>query len=155
MNFDLLVTFVMWLSLPTTEIYLKTYFWVLCYDLRSCFEIFLAHGNTHFHCSGFLSNLRLPSKTEFSRKIFTILNTFLTIQDFWATLRLPWKTEFALKFFTVFNILFTLRIFEELALALNSLYWIYILYRDMRWGSWLGRHCLFQSQICECINRME
>ena len=48
---------------------------------------------------------------------------FLAIQDFWATLRLPWKTEFALKIFTVFNIRFTLRIFEQLALALNSLYW--------------------------------
>jgi len=58
-----------------------------------------------FHCSRFLSNLRLP-----------------------------WKTEFALKFFTVLNILFTFRIFEQLALALKnsvswnfSLYWIYFL----------------------------
>ena len=63
---------------------------------------------------------------QFSRKIFTVLNIFLTIQDFLATLRLPWKTEFSLKIFTVFNILFTFRIFEQLALALNSLYWIYI-----------------------------
>jgi len=71
------------------------------------------------------SNLRLPSKTEFFRKIFTVLNIFLTIQDSCATLRLPWKTKFALKIFTVFNILFTSRSFEQLALAMNPLYWIY------------------------------
>jgi len=84
--------------------------------------------------------LRLHSKTEFSRKICTIFNIFLTLQDFWETLRLPWKTEFALKIFTVFNILFTIRIFEQLALALISLYWIYIFYSDVRLGTWLGRH---------------
>jgi len=32
------------------------------------------------------------------------------------------KKEFALKIFAVFNILFKFRIFEQLALALNSLY---------------------------------
>jgi len=101
----------------------------------------------YFHCSGFLSNLRLPWKTEFPLKYYTVLNIFLTIQDFWATLRLPWKTEFALKFFTAFNIFFTFRIFEQLALALNSLYWIYSFYSDVRWGSWLRRYSLFQSQI--------
>jgi len=85
-----------------------------------------------FFTSGFLSILRLPWKTEFSLKIFTVLNIVLTIQDFWATLRLPWKTEFALKLFTVFNILFTFRIFEQPALALNSLYWIYIFYSEWR-----------------------
>jgi len=52
----------------------------------------------YFHCSGNLSNLRFPSKTELSRKIFTLLNIFLTIQDFWATLRLSWKTKFAWNF---------------------------------------------------------
>jgi len=36
------------------------------------------------------------------------------------------KNRVAQKFFRVFNILFTLRIFEQLALALNSLYWIYV-----------------------------
>jgi len=45
--------------------------------------------------------------------------------------------------------------FEQLALTLNSLYWIYIFYRDVRWGWWLGRHCLFQSQLCECMDWME
>ena len=75
---------------------------------------------TFFHCSGFLSNLRLPWKIKFVLKIFTVLNIFFTIQDFWATLRLPWKTEFALKIFTVLNIHFTFRIFEQLALALKN-----------------------------------
>ena len=96
----------------------------------------------YLHCSGFLSNLRLPWKTEFSMKIFTVLNIFLTIQDFWATLRLPWKPEFGLKFFIVFNIIFTFRIFDQLALALNSLYWIHIFtvtcgeVRDWGAGMW-------------------
>ena len=91
-----------------------------------------------------------PNYTDHPKWIYTehnVLRIFLTIQDFWATLRLPWKTEFALKLFTVFNILFTLRIFEQLALALNSLYWIYIFYSDVRWGSWLGRHCSFQAKF--------
>ena len=35
---------------------------------------------------------------QFSRKIVTVLNIFLTIQDFRATLRLPWKTEFSRRF---------------------------------------------------------
>jgi len=26
---------------------------------------------------------------------------------------------------------------------------------DVRLGSWLGRHCLFQSQFCECMKWME
>ena len=60
-------------------------------------------------------------------EIFTVLNIFLTIQDFWATLRLQWNTEFALKILTVFNVLFTFRVCEQLALAVNSLYWIYFL----------------------------
>jgi len=98
--------------------------------------------------------LALALKNRAFPEIFTVLSIFLTIQDFWANLRLQWNTEFALKFFTVFNILFTLRIFEQLAFVLNSLYWIYIFYSDVRWGSWLGRHCLFQSQICECMNWM-
>ena len=46
-----------------------------------------------------------------------------------------------------YTVLFTFRIFEQLALALNSLYWIYIFYSDVRWGSWLGGHCPFQSKF--------
>ena len=105
--------------------------------------------------------MRLPWKTEFPLKYFTVVNIFLTVQDFSATLRFPWKTEFALKVFTVLNILCTFRIFEQLALALktesalNSLYAIYIFWSDVRRGPWLGRHCLFQSQIREYMNWME
>ena len=50
-----------------------------------------------FHRSGFLSNMRLPWKTQFALKIFAVLNIFFSIQDFWPTLRLPKKTEFAWK----------------------------------------------------------
>ena len=35
-------------------------------------------------------------------------------------MRLPWKTEFALKIFSVLNILFTFRTFEQLALVLKT-----------------------------------
>ena len=47
----------------------------------------------HFLHSGFLSNLRLPWKTECALKIFTLVNVLFTIHDFLAALRLPWKTE--------------------------------------------------------------
>jgi len=73
-----------------------------------------------FHHSAFSSNLRLPWKTEFALKIFTVLNIFFANQDFWATLRLPWKTVCALKFLTVLNILFTFKVFEQFALALKN-----------------------------------
>jgi len=115
----------------------------------------------YFHCSGFLRNLLLPWKTEFSLQIFTVLNIFVTIQVFWATLRLPWKAEFSLKIFTALHILFTFRIFEQLVLALKNgecpeFAVLNIMFcSDVRWDSWLGRHCLFQSQICECMTWME
>jgi len=64
----------------------------------------------YFHCSGFLSNLRLPSKTEFSRKMFTILNIVLAIQDFWATLRLPWNFSLYSKYFLHSGFLSNLRL---------------------------------------------
>jgi len=51
------------------------------------------------------------------------IENIFTVQDFWATLRLPWKTEFALKIFTVLNIPFAVRIFEQLALALKNREW--------------------------------
>ena len=80
-----------------------------------------------FSVQDFLATCACLQK-QFFRKIFTVLNIFLTIQDFWATLRLPWKTKFALKIFTAFNILFTFRNFEQLALALNSLLNISFIY---------------------------
>jgi len=103
--------------------------------------------------------------------IYCIENIF-TVQDFWATCTCIRKQSFPAKFslcliyflpFKIFEQLcpypekqslpwiFLLsiyfRIFKQLALALNSLYLMYTFYSDARWGSWLGRHCLFQSQI--------
>jgi len=69
--------------------------------------------------SGFLSNLRLPWKTEGAQKCLAVLNIFFIIQEFWVTCAFP-ENRVALEFFTVFNILFTFRIFEQLALALKN-----------------------------------
>ena len=102
----------------------------------------------YFLHSGFLSNLRLPWKTECVLKFFTVLKYFLSfrifeqlafvlknrvrpdifhwieytfhIQDFWATCACPEKNRVALKIFTVLNILFPFRIFEQLVLALET-----------------------------------
>jgi len=91
-----------------------------------------------FHCieyisyhSGFEQLCACP-ENEFALKISLYWIYFLH-SGFLSSLRLPWKAQSALK----------------------SLYWIYIFYSDVRWGSWLGRHCLFQSQICEYMNWME
>jgi len=62
-----------------------------------------------FHRSGFLSNMRLPCKTEFALKYFTVLNIFFTFRIL-SNLRLPWKTELPGKF---------------------SLYWTYIFYHSV------------------------
>jgi len=112
--------------------------------------------------------------------IYSIKNIF-TVQDFWATLRLPSKIDFSLKIFTVLNC--HSRFLSNSALTLENRvcpenfhciqytfciqdFWatyacpefavlnIYC-YNDLRWGLRLGRHCLFQSQICECMNWME
>ena len=68
--------------------------------------------------SGFLSNLRLPWKTELPWN-FSLYWIYVLHSGFLSNLRLPWKTECALKFFTVLNIRVTFRIFEHLALALK------------------------------------
>ena len=72
-----------------------------------------------FYYSGFLSNLRLPWKTE------SALNSLYWIcifyySGFLSNQRLPWKTECALKIFTILNILFAFRIIEQLALDLKT-----------------------------------
>jgi len=59
------------------------------------------------------------------------------------------------------NILFTFRIFEQLALALKNrecpdlivLNIYFLQWRAVRFMT--GRYCLFQSQICECMNWIE
>ena len=63
-----------------------------------CFEYISYH-------SGFLCNLRLPWNTEFTLKIFTVLNILLH-SGLLSNLPLPWKTK----------------------CSLNSLHWIYIFY---------------------------
>jgi len=65
-------------------------------------------NSKYLSCRPFQS-LRLPWKTEFALKFFTVLNVSFTIQDLWATSRLPWKTEFALKIFTLLNIFFAIQ----------------------------------------------
>jgi len=72
-----------------------------------------------FYYSGFLSNLRLPWKTESALKFFAVLNIFFIILEFWVTCTCP-ENRVSLEFFTVLNILLTFRIFEHLALALKN-----------------------------------
>jgi len=103
----------------------------------------------NFYCSEtrIFEELGLALKTEFSLKMFTVLNIVFTFRIFEQlvlalksrvcpeftvlnicflsfrilnNLRLPCKTEFALKFFTVLNYFFSFRIFEQLALALKT-----------------------------------
>jgi len=66
-----------------------------------------------------ISPFRIFEQLALALKIFSVLNTFFTIQDFWATCACPEK-QFALKILTVLNILFSFRIFEQLALALKN-----------------------------------
>ena len=83
-----------------------------CPEKQSCPENFHCIEIFFYHISGFLSNLRLHS-------------------GFLSNLRLPWKRQCALNFFTALNIHFlSFRIFEQLALALNSLYWMYIFFHS-------------------------
>ena len=70
-----------------------------------------------FH-SGFLSNLRLPWKTELPWSFSMYGNVFI-IQDFWATCACPENR--VCPEFTVLNIYFlSSRIFKQLALALKN-----------------------------------
>jgi len=101
-----------------------------------------------------LNNLRLPSKTVFLQN-FHCIEYISYHSRFLSNSALTLKNRVCLEIFHCIQYTFTFRIFEQLALALNLLYWIYIFYSDVRLGSWLGRHCLFQSQVCECMNSME
>jgi len=53
--------------------------------------------NIYFSSFRILNNLRLPRKTEFALKIFTVLKYFLSFRIF-EQLELALKTEFALNF---------------------------------------------------------
>ena len=110
-----------------------------------------------FHCSEFFSNLRLPWKTEFSLKIFTVLNIFLTIQDFWATLRLPRKTVKYI--FTVLNIYFlSFRILNSLHLpwirCIEHIFFTMTCGEVRDWGGTVSFKAKFASVWIEwsCIN---
>ena len=51
---------------------------------------------------------------------FTVFNIYFLSFRILNNLRLPWKTEFALKFFTVLKYFLSFRIFEQLELALKT-----------------------------------
>ena len=69
--------------------------------------------------SGFLSNLRLPWKTELPWN-FSLYWNIIYHSGFLNNLRLPCKTKCALEFFTVFKYFVPFWIFEQLALALKT-----------------------------------
>jgi len=97
-------------------------FWAICAcpEKQSCPDIFHCIWTCIFYHSGFLSNLRLPWKTELRRSV-SLYGIHFLHSEFLSNLRLPWKTEGALIFFTVLNMyLLSFRIFEQLALALKN-----------------------------------
>jgi len=94
-------------------------FWTTCACPEKQRVPWIHYLNVFFYYSGFLSNLRLPWKTERALKFFAILNIFFIILEFWVTCACP-ENRVTLEFFTVLNILFTFRIFEQLALALKN-----------------------------------
>jgi len=51
---------------------------------------------------------------------FTVLNIYFLSFRIWNNLRLPCKTEFALKIFTVLKYFLSFRIFEQLELVLKT-----------------------------------
>jgi len=90
-----------------------------------------------FHRSGFLSNLRLPWKTEFVLKFSMILNIFFA--PFWIFEQLcaclekqswPWNTSLYWISLLHSGFLSNLRSPWKIECALNSLYWIYIFYHS-------------------------
>jgi len=121
----------------------------LALSLKNGFALEFFTVLKYFHHSGFLSNLRLPWKTELSRNVslygihllhseflsklhalalknrvalifFTVFeHVFLSFKMF-EQLALALINRDAQKFFAVWNILFTFRIFEQLALALKN-----------------------------------
>ena len=90
----------------------------VCPEIFHCEYIFFIIQNFWATCAG-------PEKQSLPYNFSLYWNIFYH-SEFLSNLRLPWKTAFALKIFTVLNILFTFRIFEQLALALkNSVPWIH------------------------------
>jgi len=76
--------------------------------------------NRYFLSFRIFEQLALALKNRDSPKFFTVLSTLLH-SGFLSNLRLPRKTEFTLNIFTVLNIFFLLlRIFEQLEIALKN-----------------------------------
>ena len=82
----------------------------VCPENFHCIEIFLSFR--------IFEQLVLALKNRVPE--LTVLNIHFLSFRILNNLRLPWKTEFALKFFTLLNILFAIRVFEQLALALKN-----------------------------------
>jgi len=96
-------------------------FWATCASLkknRVSPEIFHYIEYT-FHIQDFWATCACPEKQSVPWK-FSLYRIYFLHSGFLSNLRLPWKTECVLKFFIVLNILFTFRIFEQLALALKN-----------------------------------
>jgi len=90
-----------------------------------------------FYHSGFLSNLRLPWKTEGALKFFAAFDIFFIVQEFWVTCACPEKQRVPWNFSLYLIYLLSFRSFEQLALALKtelpwnfSLCWIYFLHSE-------------------------
>jgi len=74
--------------------------------------------------SGFLSNLRLPWKTECALNFFNVLNIYFYHSGFMSNMRLPWKTELPWNFSLYWNIFYHSRYLSNLLLPWNqSLPW--------------------------------
>ena len=88
-----------------------------------------------FYHSGFLSNLRLPWKTECTLKFFTVLNIFLH-SGFLSNLRLPWKTELPWNFEVYRNIIHHLGFLNNFRLPWKqSVPWNFSLYWNILYHS--------------------
>ena len=96
------------------------YFWTTCTcpEKQSFPWNFALYWLYTFYHSGFLSNLRLPWKTDLTWNSSLYWNIFI-IQDFWATCACPEKQS--VPWIHLLNAYFSsLRIFEQLALALKN-----------------------------------
>ena len=99
---------------------------------RVCRKVFHCIEYMFYH-SGFLSNLRLPWKTEMPCN-FSLYWVYFYIQEVWATFprpekqRVPWKFSLFWTSFSSFRISEQLTLALKTEFALNSLYWIYIFY---------------------------
>jgi len=95
----------------------------------------------------YLEKESFPSKFSLYWIYFLPFKIFEQLCAYPENQSLPWNFSLYSIYFLHSGILRNLRLPWKTESALNSLYWIYIFYSDVRRGSWLGRHCLFHSQI--------